>query len=265
MPTGAMPASDRNQPPFSIPPVSRALGPTGAIGADPNADALPDPLAPVLQRASQGDPDAWRQIVNLYSRRIYALARSRLAPSGGAHKSCSARSTGRDGGLGTGDDAAEEVTQSVFVTVASKLASGGYTERGRFESWLFRVAMNRVRDEARRRKRQAEPTDPASLGQSLHAVDSHDDPTDRAALFSHLCLAMDQLSETDREIIELRHHGGMSFKAMADVLDEPVGTLLARHHRALRKLKDLLPAAVRAVYEDLDQPDANPNAKGATA
>ncbi len=51
---------------------------------------------------------------------------------------------------------------------------------------------------------------------------------------------MDKLSEADREIVELRHHAGLSFKQMADLLSEPIGTLLARHHRALKKLKDLL-------------------------
>ncbi|MFN9993980.1 MAG: hypothetical protein ACK54H_11595 [Phycisphaerales bacterium] len=32
----------------------------------------------------------------------------------------------------------------------------------------------------------------------------------------------------------------MSFKQIADLLDEPMGTLLARHHRALKKLKELM-------------------------
>jgi RNA polymerase sigma-70 factor (ECF subfamily) len=52
--------------------------------------------------------------------------------------------------------------------------------------------------------------------------------------------AMAGLSEADREVIEMRHHGGMSFKQMSEVLEEPVGTLLARHHRALRKLREIL-------------------------
>jgi RNA polymerase sigma-70 factor (ECF subfamily) len=51
---------------------------------------------------------------------------------------------------------------------------------------------------------------------------------------------MEKLAEGDRDVIELRHHGGLSFKQMADLLDEPVGTLLARHHRALRKLKEAM-------------------------
>ena len=57
---------------------------------------------------------------------------------------------------------------------------------------------------------------------------------------ARLRIAMNELPEADREIIELRHHGGMSFKQMSELLEEPLGTLLARHHRALRKLKQLM-------------------------
>jgi DNA-directed RNA polymerase specialized sigma24 family protein len=51
---------------------------------------------------------------------------------------------------------------------------------------------------------------------------------------------MHQLADADREIIELRHHGQMSFAQLAEMLGEPIGTLLARHHRALAKLKSLM-------------------------
>lgn len=187
---------------------------------------MPDPKLPMtddaqvvaglLAAAAKGDQDAWREIISRYGRRIYALAKSRCQRP----------------------DVAEEVTQSVFATVAAKLGDGGYTEQGRFESWLFRVAMNRIRDEIRRRQRHAEPTDPSSLGyiQAPTSGEGHAEP----GLLSRLRDAMRRLPEADREIIELRHHGQMSFKQMADLLGEPLGTLLARHHRALRKLKDLI-------------------------
>jgi RNA polymerase sigma-70 factor (ECF subfamily) len=66
------------------------------------------------------------------------------------------------------------------------------------------------------------------------------EPSFSQGMLARLRRAMDQLSDADREIVELRHHGGMSFKQMADMLGEPVGTLLARHHRALRKLRDVM-------------------------
>jgi RNA polymerase sigma-70 factor (ECF subfamily) len=51
---------------------------------------------------------------------------------------------------------------------------------------------------------------------------------------------VERLSASDREVIDLRHVGGMSFKEMALHLGEPLGTLLARHHRALAKLRGFL-------------------------
>jgi RNA polymerase sigma-70 factor (ECF subfamily) len=176
------------------------------IGAD---------VASILEAATRGDEGAWTRIVGLYGRRLFALAKSRCGSA----------------------ELAEEVTQSVFATVARTLGSGGYSERGRFESWLFRIAMNRIRDHARRTKRQAASTDPEALA-SVADARGEADRDDR--MLARLRLAMEELPEADREVIELRHHGEMSFKAMAELLDEPMGTLLARHHRALRKLKSIL-------------------------
>jgi len=177
-------------------------------------------VAGLLAAAARGDQDAWREIIGRYGRRVYALAKSRC------HR----------------PDLAEEVTQSVFATVAAKLGNGsaGYSEQGRFESWLFRIAMNRIRDEMRRRKRHAEPSDPSTLGALEGPAGPRGGTATEPAMLDRLRGALGSLSDADREIIELRHHGGMSFKQMADLLNEPLGTLLARHHRALRKLKALI-------------------------
>lgn len=174
----------------------------------------------LVERASQGHEDAWRGLVDAYSRRVFAMARSRL----------------------NDDDLAEEITQSVFVTVATKLCKDGYNEQGRFEPWLFRITMNRVRDEFRRRKRHAKPTDPSHLQDTrVHdsATATAGNPTDSQESIS-LKNALSQLNETDREIIELRHHGQLSFKQISELLNQPVGTLLARHHRALKKLRAMM-------------------------
>ena len=124
------------------------------------ASQSPD-VTMLLRAASEGDEAAWRSLVGLYARRVYARAKSRIGrgiPAGGGSGSLGPGSgswpgIGGQGGAGGGSrrrsegcELAEEITQSVFVTVASKLVGGGYTEQGRFESWLFRVAMNRIRD-----------------------------------------------------------------------------------------------------------------------
>lgn len=169
-------------------------------------------LTAALSGAGAGDEAAWRLLVDRYWRRLFALARSRLG----------------------GDEIAEEITQSVFATLADKLSSGDYKEQGRFESWLFRIAMNRVRDEARRRKRPTVPMEQAADAAAPSASQASEGELES------LRAALSRLEEADREIISLRHHAGLSFKTIADLLEQPLGTVLARHHRALGKLRDLL-------------------------
>jgi RNA polymerase sigma-70 factor (ECF subfamily) len=145
----------------------------------------------------------------------------------------------------------------VFVTVAAKLGSGEYAEQGRFESWLFRVAMNRIRDEVRRSRRHAEPTDPEAFAEvSETGLPGAMVATAGASgdSIQTLRAAMDRLTDADREVVELRHHAGLSFKQMADLLNEPLGTLLARHHRALRKLKELITASDPSLARTGEQP-----------
>ncbi|MCC5787250.1 MAG: sigma-70 family RNA polymerase sigma factor [Phycisphaerales bacterium] len=197
-----------------------------------SARPAPAPDNPsLLARAAGGDEGAWRCVVASYAPRVFALVRSRC----------------RD------DDLAEEITQAVFVTMAEKLGAGGYDERGRFEAWLFRVAMNRFRDHARKAKRQASPVDPATLDAGADTRPGPADGADRPADLSRLREALEALSEADREIVHLRHHAGLTFKQIAEVLQEPLGTLLARHHRALAKLRKVL-----------GEPDEHPNAEHAS-
>lgn len=182
-------------------------------------------LNDTLARAAQGQQEAWRDIVTAYSGRVYGLL----------VKQC------RD------PDLAAEITQATFVQIVQKL--GDYNELGRFEPWLFRIAMNRLRDEMRRRKRQAKPTD---MGPGTS--DNQDSPKTQFATkdpgpleqithaeeIQQLQQAMTQLGEADQKILYLRHTAGLSFQQIAQTLEQPLGTVLARGHRALAKLKKIM-------------------------
>lgn len=186
---------------------------------DREAQAEPTPddthVRQLVLRAGEGDEEAWRELVGAYARRVYGLLRSR----------------------GCDRARAEEITQSVFVTVARVLGQGQYKEQGRFDSWLFRVAMNRLRDDARARKRRA--THPlGDAASALPAAPIQASGPNEAAGGLHA--ALEGLSPSDREVIELRHRADMSFKQIAELLGQPLGTVLARHHRALRKLRAVL-------------------------
>lgn len=197
-------------------------------------------LEQMLRRAASGDQDAWRVLIESYSPRVFGLIRAQCGSA----------------------DLAEEITQSAFCTVVAKI--GSYTELGRFEQWLFRIAMNRLRDEMRRRKRQARPME----DESLHAMADSDvnisggpgggsrsrgDQLDPLGLgpgqvepeqLKALRIALAELPDADQQIIHLRHNAGLSFKEIADILEQPLGTVLARQHRALKKLAEVLEPVV---------------------
>lgn len=184
---------------------------------DAAPDEQPPDLAPIVRRAASGDEAAWRELASRYGRRLYALARSRLR----SH------------------ELAEDIAQSVFTTLAEKLRAGDYTEEGRFEPWLFRIAMNRIRDEIRRRQTAAGA---ASLlkASAQGAAAEPDGPA--ADELRRLRDALARLDEAEQDVLSLRHQAQLPFAAIAELAGEPLGTLLARHHRALKKLRAMLDA-----------------------
>ncbi|MEM9021920.1 MAG: sigma-70 family RNA polymerase sigma factor [Planctomycetota bacterium] len=199
----------------------------------------PSSLDQTLAAAAAGDGQAWAELVSTYSGRVFGLI----------YKQC------RDKEL------AEEIAQETFVKVVQKLTSNdGYNEQGKFEPWLFRIAMNKLRDEMRRRGRQAKTMDmsPAATASSNENAsgwavaeagviaggpsmpDAPLDQLDRAEQVDLLKQAIATLPEADQEVLHMRHTAGLSFAQIAESLDQPLGTVLARGHRALGKLKKLM-------------------------
>jgi len=196
-------------------------------------------LDKTLSAAAGGDGQAWARLVSAYSGRVCGLL----------VKQCRDR------------DLAEELTQETFVKVVTKLTQhDGYREQGKFEPWLFRIAMNCLRDEMRRRGRQARPMDmsPAATAGSNDRASgwaaaeagvvaggpwSPDAPFEQLARAEQVALlreAIASLPEADQEVLHLRHTAGLSFAQIAETLDQPLGTVLARGHRALGKLKKIM-------------------------
>lgn len=197
-------------------------------------------LDQTLAAAADGDGQAWADLVSAYSGRVFGLI----------YKQC------RDKEL------AEEIAQETFVKVVQKLTQhDGYREQGKFEPWLFRIAMNSLRDEMRRRGRQARPMDMspgATAGSSSDQAsgwaaaesgviaggpwtpDAPLDQLDRSEQVQLLRQAIASLPQADQEVLHLRHTAGLSFAQIAETLDQPLGTVLARGHRALGKLKKLM-------------------------
>ena len=173
--------------------------------------------------AQQGRPDGLEWIMRQYSSRLYGYF---LRSTGCMHE-------------------AEDLLSELWVRLLRTL--GNYSHSGRFDQWLFRIAANLVRDRIRRKvshgvtvsldsskdgektfdtadDHQAEPIDIMKSGEARQAVQA----------------ALAKLDEKTREMILLRHFGEMSFAELAKEFDCPVGTVLARVHRGMQKLRQLL-------------------------
>lgn len=180
----------------------------------------PAGLDGLLQRARQRDPQALQTLFDLYHRRVFGLL-YRLTGS---------------------RDSAEDLLQETFLRLVRHI--GNYDHAGRFEAWLFRIAANLARDHARKHRRRG-PT------ASLDAESDGHGPLDRLAAEpsdpadgllaeeqkQRLAELLEQLSPADREILMLRHYGELSFQEIAELLGIPLGTALARAHRALKRLR----------------------------
>jgi RNA polymerase sigma-70 factor (ECF subfamily) len=106
--------------------------------------------------------------------------------------------------------------------------------------------MNRLRDEMRRRGRHALSVANDTLSSmEITPREGGDQPglegeSQQQEESAALREAMENLAEADQEIMHLRHISGLSFKQIAEVLQQPLGTVLARHFRAFKRLREML-------------------------
>lgn len=107
--------------------------------------------------------------------------------------------------------------------------------RGSEKTWLYTIALNLLRDHARRT---------AAEGRALERVSGAPEPDPFAGIEARdeLGRALSILSAEEREAIALRFGAELTVPEMATVLGEPLTTVEGRVYRALRKLREALGA-----------------------
>jgi RNA polymerase sigma-70 factor (ECF subfamily) len=143
---------------------------------------------------------------------------------------------------------ARELSQEAFVRAWSALER--FNPKYRFSTWLFRIAHNLGIDQLRRRRLKTTPlyrTDSEGDEVEVVVADLDKDPLghlENRALASELRDVIEGLRPEYRELVLLRHFGGLSYQEIADFTEMPLGTVknkLFRAHSVLRKaLTDFL-------------------------
>jgi RNA polymerase sigma-70 factor, ECF subfamily len=160
-------------------------------------------LAPLVERARDGDMRAFEEIVSIMQGPVRSFARRMM----------------RDQHLG--DDAA----QDTFLRMWKGLRT--HEPRGRFIAWTFTIARNTCIEALRREKRTPMPMDEIEIG-------SHD-PADQHVLRNVVNDAVAQLEEPFRSTLIMRETG-RSYEELAESMEVPVGTIRSRLHEARRRL-----------------------------
>jgi RNA polymerase sigma-70 factor (ECF subfamily) len=175
----------------------------------------------LVDRAREGDEQAFAQLVRRHQQRIHRLALHILRDRAEA----------------------EDVTQETFIRAYRALAR--FDGRSEPYTWFYRIAVNLSLNAIRSRKSQRttnEGDDPrleALIGEKR----SDADPPAQAAqrqLYEALAQGIDELSETLRTTLVLVCMDGRSHEEASAILGAPEGTIAWRVHEARRKLREFM-------------------------
>lgn len=198
----------------------------GYANGDGVTPSLPAPMTPVspggLQevatRACSGEPSAVEDLLGTVRRMVHRYCRARLGSLPGA------------------DQAAEDAAQEVCVAVLGALPRYRHTGRP-FEAFVYTIASRRVADVMR-----ASYRGPVTVEEVPDRVDEA--PTPEEAAVHHedvveLRDLLDQLPDTQRELLTLRVAVGLSAQEVGHALDMSPGAVRVAQHRALQRLRAL--------------------------
>jgi RNA polymerase sigma-70 factor (ECF subfamily) len=204
----------------------------GAVhGGDPERGRMSDLAAgpwmaklsdrELVDRARQGDLEAFGQLVRRHQPRIHRLAVHMV----------------RD------RSEAEDVAQETFIRAYQALPR--FDGRSEPFTWLYRIAVNLSLNTIRARKshRTAQGDDPRLDAVLAETRPGMADPRGAVAgrqEYEALCACIDGLSETLRTTLILVCVDGRSHEEAAAILGAPEGTIAWRVHEARRKLREAM-------------------------
>jgi RNA polymerase sigma-70 factor (ECF subfamily) len=138
----------------------------------------------------------------------------------------------------------EEVVQDVFVQIWDKAAMYD-RKRGKPLAWALTLTRNRSIDRLRVAKRRRRVTDEVEKETSVE--DQRGSGPDAAVAqvstqetSRMVRAAVLELSDEQRQAIEMAYFGGLTQNEIAHALEEPLGTVKARIRRGMLRLKDLI-------------------------
>ena len=184
-------------------------------------------VAELVQRAQEGDRDAFGRLVEQFQPTVHAIALRRLGNT----------------------SEAMELTQDVFLHILRRIHQ--LREPERFAGWLRQVAVRMAINRATRRVAPSTVDTGVLEGAYEHALQPVDELITRERA-ERLWVALRRLKTLDRESLVAFYIRGLSLVEMAGELDVPLGTIKRRLHTARKRLRLELEASVADAAEWTD-------------
>jgi RNA polymerase sigma-70 factor (ECF subfamily) len=175
----------------------------------------------IIEGMAQGDPRAFRELVEGYKKKVYFLA---LDMAGNPVD-------------------AEDISQEVFLKVHRSFST--FRRGAKLGSWLYRVTYNAAIDHLRRRGAAPEPVGDEVLESLSRRGDAlvQGRSTDPAAavessqLQARIAKALEKVSPQEKAVFLLRHYDDLMLKDIASALGLSIGSVKSYLFRAVRKLQ----------------------------
>ena len=127
---------------------------------------------------------------------------------------------------------AEEIVQEVFLQLHSR-----WKEVDSPKAWLYRSVRNRAFDHLRKSKRETLQSDEDVDGHSkADAEEAPDALLERMEVAAKMRQLLDQLSETDRQLVNLKYFEGLKYRQISDKTGLTISNVGYRLHNILKRL-----------------------------
>ena len=139
---------------------------------------------------------------------------------------------------------AEDIFQDTFIKVIKSLQEGKYKDNGKFLSWVIRIAHNLIIDHYRKGKQintySNEDYDADIFNSKKLADGNVEEILIQDQITSDVRKLIEELPDDQKQVVLLRHYGGLSFKEIAEQTDVSINTALGRMRYALINLRKLI-------------------------
>ena len=136
-------------------------------------------------------------------------------------------------------NSAEDITQEVFIRIWKNLKK--FDQKKEFKPWIFQIAKNASIDYLRKKKSIPFSRFENEKGQNVLTENLSDSSPNLLKILNDkksLTAIMETLPKKDKNLLNLRHKDGLSFKEIADITNESVNTIKSRYRRIIINLKN---------------------------